>query len=122
KEHGSKKFGRMVTQNVEQVQYLKTLINKNPKLELTAPAPLNILCFRYIGNLTDPVQLNLLNKELLFQLHESGVALPTYATLHEKYSMRVANTNHRTLKEDFEILIDKVIELGQKLELAFLKA
>jgi aromatic-L-amino-acid decarboxylase len=121
KEHGSKKFGRMVTQNIEQVQYLKSLINKNLKLELTAPAPLNILCFRYIGNLTDTMQLNLLNKELLFQLHESGVALPTYATLKEKYSLRVANTNHRTLREDFEILVNKVIELGEKLEPAFLR-
>ena len=53
KEHGIKKFGRMVTQNVEQVQYLKLLVNNNPKLELTAPAPLNLLCFRYKGNLSD---------------------------------------------------------------------
>ena len=66
------------------------------------------------------MQLNLLNKELLFQLHESGVALPTYATLQEKYSIRVANTNHRTLREDFEILVNKVIELGEKLEPGFL--
>ncbi len=51
KEHGIKKYGRMVTQNVEQVQYLKLLVNNNPKLELTAPAPLNLLCFRYKGNL-----------------------------------------------------------------------
>jgi aromatic-L-amino-acid/L-tryptophan decarboxylase len=118
KEHGIKKYGRMVTQNIEQVQYLKSIITKNPKLELTAPAPLNILCFRYVGNLTDNAQLNLLNKELLFQLHESGVALPTYATLKDKYSLRVANTNHRTLKEDFNILVNKVLELGEKLELS----
>ena len=117
KEHGSKKFGRMVTQNIEQVQYLKSLVNKNPKLELTAPAPLNILCFRYTGNLKDDEQLNLLNKELLFQLHESGVALPSYTILNGKYSLRVANTNHRTMKEDFEILVNKVIELGEKLEM-----
>jgi aromatic-L-amino-acid decarboxylase len=52
-------------------------------------------------------------------LHESGVALPSYTTLHEKYSLRVANTNHRSLREDFEILINKVIELGEKLEPRF---
>lgn len=119
KEHGIKKFGRMVTQNVEQVQYLKSLVLANPKLELTAPAPLNILCFRYAGNLKDNEQLNLLNKELLFQLHESGVALPSYTILNGKYSLRVANTNHRTLKEDFEILVNKVLELGEKLEPSF---
>ncbi len=116
KEHGSKKFGRMVTQNIEQVQYLKSFINENPKLELTAPTPLNILCFRYTGNLKNNEQLNALNKELLFRLHESGVALPSYTTLKEKYSLRVANTNHRTVKDDFEILVNKVIELGEELE------
>ncbi len=119
KEHGSKKFGRMVTQNIEQVQYLKSLINENKKLELTAPSPLNILCFRYIGNLKSNEKLNALNKELLFRLHESGVALPSYTTLKEKYSLRVANTNHRTLKKDFEILINKVIDLGDELEEIF---
>ena len=116
KEHGIKKFGRMVTQNVEQVQYLKLLVNSNPKLELTAPASLNLLCFRYKGNLSDEDQLNALNKELLFQLHESGVALPSYTIIKGKYSLRVANTNHRTIKEDFKILTAKVVELGEKLE------
>ncbi len=116
KEHGIKKYGRMVTQNVEQVQYLKSRVNDNPKLELTAPAPLNLLCFRYRGSLSDEDQLNSLNKELLFQLHESGVALPSYTILKGKYSLRVANTNHRTIREDFKILTDKVVALGEKLE------
>ena len=116
KEHGYKKFGRMVTQNIEQVQYLKTLVLANPALQLTAPAPLNILCFRYIGNQKNEETLNLLNNELLLRLHESGVALPTYTTLHGKYSLRVANTNHRTISSDFNILIDKVLELGSAIE------
>ena len=104
----------MVTQNIEQVQYLKSLINKNSDLELCAPAPLNILCFRYKGSLTDSEALNSLNKELLLQLHESGVALPSYTTLNGNYALRVANTNHRTLKSDFDILVNKVLELGRK--------
>jgi len=116
KEHGFKKFGRMVTQNIEQVQYLKSLILKNPDLELSAPAPLNILCFRYKGNISDAGALNALNKELLLQLHESGVALPSYTTLNGNYSLRVANTNHRTIREDFDILVEKVLELGRTLE------
>jgi aromatic-L-amino-acid/L-tryptophan decarboxylase len=116
KEHGIKKFGRMVAQNVEQVQYLKSIVIENPLLELTAPAPLNLLCFRYKGKLNDEEKLNALNKELLFQLHESGVALPSYTILKGKYSLRVANCNHRTVMNDFKILVDKVLELGNKLE------
>jgi len=117
KEHGYKKFGRMVTQNIEQVQYLKSLVLAHDELELTAPAPLNILCFRFIGKNKKEADLNALNKELLLQLHESGVALPSYTTLNGKYSLRVANTNHRTVKKDFDLLIDKVLELGSKIEM-----
>lgn len=116
KEHGYKKFGRMVTQNIEQVQYLKSLVLEHQELELTAPAPLNILCFRYRGKLSDDDLLNQLNKELLLQLHESGVAIPSYTTLNGKYSLRVANTNHRTVRKDFEILVNAVLELGHRLE------
>jgi len=115
KEHGYRKFGRMVTQNIEQVQYLKSLVLSHPDLELTAPAPLNILCFRYIGKSHSIDDLNVLNNELLLQLHESGVALPSYTTLNGKYSIRVANTNHRTVKKDFDLLIEKVLELGKKI-------
>jgi aromatic-L-amino-acid/L-tryptophan decarboxylase len=116
KEHGSRKFGRMVTQNIEQVQYLKSLVLSHPELELTAPAPLNILCFRYKGAITGDVKLNALNKELLLQLHESGIAIPSYTTLNGKYSLRVANTNHRTVNKDFDILIEHVLRMGRQLE------
>jgi glutamate/tyrosine decarboxylase-like PLP-dependent enzyme len=115
KEHGIKKFGRLITQNVHQVQYLKKLIEENPKLELVAPAPVNICCFRYKNNSLNDEQLNKLNHELLLRLHESGVALPTYATLKRKYAIRVANTNHRSRKEDFELLVNKVTALGDEI-------
>ena len=47
KEHGIHKYGRMVDQNIAQAQYLVRLIEQSPQLELLAPAPLNIVCFRY---------------------------------------------------------------------------
>ncbi|HUM47402.1 MAG TPA: pyridoxal-dependent decarboxylase [Chitinophagales bacterium] len=115
KEHGVKKFGRLVTQNIEQVQYLKSLVETNEKLELLAPAPMNILCFRYTAPSMSNEQLNILNKELLIRLHESGVAVPSYTVLHGKYALRVANTNHRTRRDDFDLLTRKVIELGDQL-------
>ena len=116
KEQGIQKLGRMVTQNVEQVQYLRSLVMKEDLLELTAPAPNNLLCFRFKGRTAGLPALNALNKELLFQLHESGVALPSYTVVDGKYSIRVANTNHRTTRKDFEILVNKVLEIGNKLE------
>jgi aromatic-L-amino-acid decarboxylase len=96
----------MVAQNVEQVQYLKSIVTENRLLELTAPALLNLLYFRCKGNLNDEEKLNALNKELLFQLHESFVAPPSYTILKGKYSLRVANCNHITVIDDFKILAD----------------
>ncbi len=47
KEHGLEKYGRLIRQNVEQARYLADLVTGQPDLELLAPVPLNIVCFRY---------------------------------------------------------------------------
>jgi glutamate/tyrosine decarboxylase-like PLP-dependent enzyme len=115
KEHGMDKIARVIYKNVKQAKYLGELVQSNPSLELLAPVTLNIVCFRYRGNGGDEESLNALNKELVMRLHESGVAVTTYATLNGKYALRVANTNHRSRFEDFDILVKKVLELGNEL-------
>ncbi len=115
KEHGIKKYGRMVEQNIEQAQYLVRLVESSKKLELLAPAPTNIVCFRYRADGMDEEALNELNQELLIRIHESGIAVPSYTTLHGKYAIRVANTNQRTTRQDFDLLIKTTIKLGQDL-------
>jgi aromatic-L-amino-acid decarboxylase len=116
KEHGIKKYARMVEQNVRQCQYLVNLIELSPELELLAPAPTNIVCFRYKAKEMNDTKLNQLNQELLMRLHESGVAVPSYTTLAGKYAIRVANTNQRSRREDFQLLVDTVIKLGKEIE------
>jgi aromatic-L-amino-acid decarboxylase len=115
KEHGIEKFRRLIEQNVEQAGYLAALVEARPELELLAPVPLNIVCFRYSDERLDEAQLNSLNEELLIQLQESGVAVPSGTMLEGKYALRVAITNHRSRREDFEILVSKVVELGSEL-------
>jgi glutamate/tyrosine decarboxylase-like PLP-dependent enzyme len=114
KEHGIEKFRRLIEQNVEQARYLRALVEATPELELLAPVPLNIVCFRYIDASLDETQLNKLNEELLIRLHESGVAVPSGTTLNGTYALRAAITNHRSRREDFDILIRKVVELGRE--------
>ena len=115
KEHGIKKYGRMIQQNVDQAQYLGRLVDEDPRLERLAPVSLNIVCFRFKGvNLKD-VDLNALNQEILVRLHEHGIAVPSYTTLHGNYCLRVAITNHRSRFEDFEILVKEVLQLGEEI-------
>ncbi len=116
--YGIEKYRRLIEQNVEQARFLVSLIEAAPELELLAPAPLNIVCFRFIHENLRNEQLNALNQELLIQLHESGIAVPSSTMLNGKFALRVAITNHRSRQEDFEILVCHVINLGKKLIIA----
>lgn len=115
KEHGVRKYGRLMEQNVAQAQYLAELIEQEAGLELTAPVGLDIVCFRFNpGGLTGDA-LDDLNKELLIRIHESGVAVPSYTTLNGNYCLRVAISNHRSTFQDFELFVRETVRLAQEL-------
>jgi glutamate/tyrosine decarboxylase-like PLP-dependent enzyme len=115
KEHGTEKFGMLVEQNVAQAQYLAELVKAAPELELLAPVSLNIVCFRYVRPGATDAELDALNRDILGRLHEDGIAVPSYTTLHGKFAIRVAITNHRSRREDFECLVREVRRLGAEL-------
>ena len=115
KEHGVQKYARLIKQNVDQAHYLAKLVEDSADLQLLAPVPLNIVCFRFIAHQHDDETLNELNKELLIRLHESGVAAPSYTLINGRYALRVAITNHRSRRQDFELLVAEVVRLGNKL-------
>lgn len=115
KSHGIDKFRRLIYQNIRQARYLAQLVEASPELELAAPVPLNIVCFRFISSQLDEDQTNQLNRELMMELHERGIAVPTSTFLHGKYVLRVAITNHRSRREDFEVLVRESIRIGNEL-------
>jgi len=115
KEHGLARFGRMMARNVEQAHYLGRLVGDAPGLELTAPIGLDIVCFRFNPGGVDRESLNTLNRNLLIELQESGVAAPSYTTLNGVYCLRAAISNHRSRFEDFDLLVNEVIRIGNEL-------
>jgi glutamate/tyrosine decarboxylase-like PLP-dependent enzyme len=115
KEHGAKRFGRMIDKNVAQAQYLGQLIANHKQLELVAPIGLDIVCFRYHPENKSLEELNALNKEIKLQLEERAIALPGYTTLNGMYCIRIAISNHRTTNEDFDDLVHHVIAIGKEL-------
>jgi aromatic-L-amino-acid/L-tryptophan decarboxylase len=115
KEHGLRKFQALVEQNVAQTKYLAEMVEADRRLELLAPAPLNIVCFRFRGGIDDENMLTALNKEILLRLQESGAASPSSTIMGGRFAIRVANVNHRSRREDFEYLISEVIRLGEEI-------
>lgn len=115
KEHGIKKYGRLIEQNVYQARYLAELVDASSCLERLAPVSLNIVCFRFREDSLSDESLNRLNQEILVQLHERGIAVPSPIAMRGKYALRICITNHRSRKEDFELLVREVTRLGKNL-------
>ncbi len=114
KEHGTKKFGRMISRNVEQAHYLGKKINQASKLELVAPIGLDIVCFRLNPGGLSQEKLNKLNQEIKLRLEEAAIAIPGYTTLSGKYCIRVAIANHRSTTADFDYFVHNILAFGEK--------
>jgi glutamate/tyrosine decarboxylase-like PLP-dependent enzyme len=115
KAHGLRAFTRLIEQNVRQAAYLVELVTRHPRLELLAPAPLNVVCFRYTVPGKDAAALNALNEEILLRIQESGLAIPSHTLLGGRFAIRVAITNHRSRREDFDLLARAVVDTGDAL-------
>ena len=115
KEHGSKKFGRMITKNVNQAHYLESLINHHVELELVAPVGLDIVCFRYNPGGLNLNELNEINKEIKLQVEERAIALPGYTTLKGAYCIRCAISSHRATNADFDDFVNQILVLGKEI-------
>ena len=116
KEHGVDKYTRLIQQNIDQAHYLGELVGAAPELELVTPVTLNVVCFRYVRLLLDDEVLDALNWRILVELQESGIAVPSGTNILGKYVLHVANTNHRTRREDFDILVLEDILIGKILK------
>jgi glutamate/tyrosine decarboxylase-like PLP-dependent enzyme len=97
----------VIEQNVGQAHYLASLVEASSELELAAEAPLNIVCFRYSGASDTE------NTEILMRLQESGTAVPSGTVLGGRFAIRVAITNHRSRREDFNLLVESVTRIGR---------
>jgi glutamate/tyrosine decarboxylase-like PLP-dependent enzyme len=115
KEHGLSTYQTLIEQQVAQAQYLESLVRNTPALELLAPVSLNIVCYRFRGKLTDEAVLNAVNKEIVLLLQETGVAAPSSTVIDGKFAIRVAHTNHRSRREDFDILVRETLQIGYSL-------
>jgi len=115
KADGVSTLSRIIEQNVAQVRRLVALVDAHDELELLAPAPLNIACFRYRLPQADEATHTALNQELLLRLQERGIAVPSSTILNGRFAIRVAHVNHRTTDADIDALVSAVVSIGREL-------
>ncbi|TIO78614.1 MAG: aspartate aminotransferase family protein [Mesorhizobium sp.] len=118
KEHGVEKFGRLIDQNIAQARHLTAQIEAEPALELMAPTTINIVCFRHRLDGASEERLKAFNTEIMLRLQEEGIAALSDTTVHGRHCLRAAITNHRTRRDDLDLLLRETLRLGKEVEAA----
>lgn len=116
KVHGADVFGRLIDQNIAQARHLASLIENSEMLELLAPVPLNVVCFRYVNRSHSLERLDAINRELVLRVQESGIAVTSSTMLHDQFAIRVAITNHRSRFEDFDLLVRHICAIAGEID------
>jgi aromatic-L-amino-acid decarboxylase len=111
KVHGADAIGATIAKSCALARYLEQRVQGEPKLELLAPAQLNIVCFRYRSEDSDRV-----NAAIVADLQESGIAAPSTTTIDGRLAIRAALFNHRTQPADVDAMVDAVLRFGGKSE------
>jgi len=110
---GTRRLAKVFEKNAAQAEFLGRLVDKSASLERLAPVSLNIVCFRFNDG-RDEAALNKLNERILIELQESGFCVLSPFKLNGRFCLRVAISNHRTLRQDVEALVERVLRLGKR--------
>ncbi len=109
KAYGTSGIARVVESGCDIAHYLAARIASEPTLELLAPVSLNIVCFRVAVGATD---LDALNRDIVADLQEAGIAAPSTTTIDGRLAIRAALFNHRTVAADADALVDGVLAMA----------
>jgi aromatic-L-amino-acid decarboxylase len=101
--YGTDRLGVVVETTCAIARHLAERITAEPALELLAPVPLNIVCFRVRG------RDDAFNAGLVADLHEAGSFAPSTTRIGGVLAIRAAIVNHRTTMEDVDALVDAVL-------------
>jgi aromatic-L-amino-acid decarboxylase len=109
KTFGTERLGAVIARTCALAKYLEARVLAEPRLELLAPVNLNIVCFRYRA-----VDADEINREIVADVQESGIAAPSSTTMDGRFAIRAAIVNHRTDVADIDALVAAVLDFGAR--------
>ena len=112
--HGADKIGACIEHTCRVAKHLEQRLTEQSNLyELAAPVALNIVCF---GLRTSPD--GELNKAIVIDLQERGVAAPSTTIIKGRTVIRAAIVNHRTTEQDIDALMAALRDSALRVTLA----
>ena len=100
--YGADKLGEVTAHCVGLAERFAEMVAQSPDLEMAAPVPLNIVCFRVRG-LDDQH-----HTDLAADIQEAGQVVLSTTVLDGRVALRAAFVNHRTTEEDLPIILQAV--------------
>lgn len=90
-------------------QWIKQQVIEDQNLELMAPAPFNLICFRlHPAGITDEKELDLINESVLNRLNQSGKVFLTQTRLNGRYVIRFVagqtNTTFEIVRQGWDFI------------------
>jgi aromatic-L-amino-acid decarboxylase len=118
--HGRRAYAESIARDVELARYLERRVDERPDLERMSAGHLSIACFRYAPPALrgQPAVLDTLNERIKTKIQLDGRAFCSNALLEHGYALRACIVNFRTQEKDIDLLLDTVVELGEKLRRA----
>ena len=97
-------------------QYMASLVDDIPQLELMAPVELSIVCFRYVPDSLrgDEEQLDTLNKRIMEEVQGSGNAFVNGTILHGRFVLRSCALHFALTEDDVVAIIEEVCQVGER--------
>lgn len=113
KAFGAARIRREIARDIEKAAYIAEKITEHAELELMAPVPLSIVCFRFNPGGMDDDELDRLNDDIISNIEKEGRVFLTGTRIRGRTALRACFINHRTEKPHLDTLLDVVLELGR---------
>ena len=112
REIGDSGWAEMVENYCSLADYLETLVNQNPKLEMMSSRVWTNVCFRYKAT---EMNANELNIELRNRMMQEGIHLVSRSNIDQVVVIRAVIANPKITRSSLDNLIDCVIRHGDEI-------
>ena len=99
----------LVRKHVQMAQNFKQWVEADPRFEIVAPVPLNLVCFRHKGG-------DDFNEKLLDRLNNSGELYLSHTKLNDQYVIRMCIAQTHTEERHVRTAWKKIQEVATELE------
>jgi glutamate/tyrosine decarboxylase-like PLP-dependent enzyme len=107
--HGARAIQDAIDSNIAVARHLAAAVEASDDFELLAPAPLSIVCFRYMkGD-------DAFNKRLMLEVQRDGDAYLSNAMINGRFALRACIVNFRTTAADADRLLDAIRRVASRM-------